>query len=127
MKYDYDASHLIYDMDPQFAGLCVFSHTNIAPSTAISQTPQVGPANPKTIPNVPPHPQFCSAYRDGSGAGEALYNLCMGFPNNPWSNCVRGKLLNQYPRNPNPFQLLWYLVPDHPYDSQPARRGGSHE
>jgi hypothetical protein len=76
----------------------------------------VGPANPNDKPNVPPTPGFCSTYRDGTGAGDALYNLCMGFPNNPWSNCVRGKLLNQYPRNPNPFQLLWYLVPDHPYD-----------
>lgn len=32
MKCNYDASHLIYDMAPQFAGLCVFSHTNIAPN-----------------------------------------------------------------------------------------------
>jgi hypothetical protein len=32
MKCDYDASHLIYDMAPQFAELCVFSHTNIAPN-----------------------------------------------------------------------------------------------
>ena len=67
----------------------------VAPSNSISQTPQIGPANPNDKPNVPPTPGFCSTYRDGTGAGDALYNLCMGFPNNPWSNCVRGKLLNR--------------------------------
>ena len=45
-----------------------------------------------------------------------MYHLCMSFPNGPWSNCVRGNLLNQWTPNPNPFQLVWYLGPDHAYD-----------
>jgi RHS repeat-associated protein len=76
----------------------------------------IGPANPNSKPNVPPDPAFCGGYRDGTGAGDALYHLCMNFPNNPWSNCVRGNLLNQYTPNPTPFQLVWYLGPDHAYD-----------
>jgi len=72
--------------------------------------------NGKSIPNVPPDWRFCSAYRDGTGAGDALYHLCMAFPNGPVSNCMRGKLLNQYTPNPNPLQLVWYLFPDHGYD-----------
>jgi RHS repeat-associated protein len=79
-------------------------------------TPVVQKDNGKSIPNVPPEWGFCSGYRDGSGAGDAMYHLCMSFPNGPWSNCVRGKLLNQWTPNPNPFQLVWYLGPDHTYD-----------
>jgi hypothetical protein len=83
----------------------------------------IGPADPKSIPNVPPDPAFCGDYRDGTGAGDALYHLCMNFPNGPWSNCVRGKLLNQYTRNPNPLQLVWYFGPDHAYDSATCAAG----
>jgi RHS repeat-associated protein len=79
-------------------------------------TPVVQQDNGKSKPNVPPEWGFCSGYRDGTGAGDAMYHLCMSFPNGPWSNCVRGKLLNQWTPNPNPFQLVWYLGPDHAYD-----------
>jgi RHS repeat-associated protein len=79
-------------------------------------TPVVQRDNGKSKPNVPPEWGFCSAYRDGSGGGSAMYNLCMGFPNGPWSNCVRGKLLNQYVRNGNPAELFVYVFVDHPID-----------
>ncbi|HET9304899.1 MAG TPA: RHS repeat-associated core domain-containing protein, partial [Candidatus Sulfotelmatobacter sp.] len=79
-------------------------------------TPVIGPDKGKSKPNVPPEWGFCSGYRDGTGAGDAMYHLCMSFPNGPWSNCVRGKLLNQWTPNSNPFQLVWYLGPDHAYD-----------
>jgi RHS repeat-associated protein len=79
--------------------------------------PQIGPDNGTAKPSVPPAPAYCSAYQqDGTGAGGILYNLCMSFPNNGWSNCVRARLLSQYPPNPNPMQLFWYLVPDHAWD-----------
>lgn len=66
---------------------------------------------------MPPDPAFCGQYSaDGTGAGEILNNLCMAFPNNPWSNCVRGKLLNQYTPNGNPLNLSIYLFWDHPSD-----------
>lgn len=70
-------------------------------------------------PNIPPSQQACSLYRDGSGAGSALYNICMNFPNFPsqkWAGCVRGNLLNQYVPNGNPLDLTWYLFVDHPVD-----------
>jgi hypothetical protein len=81
-----------------------------------STTLVVGPNNGKSKPNVPPDTRFCSAYRDGTGAGDILYGICMGFPNGPWSNCVRGELLNQFVPNGNPVQLFNYLVVDHPLD-----------
>lgn len=87
--------------------------------TAPSSVDQVGPANPKNIPNVPAQSQFCSAYRDGTGAGDALYQICMNFPNIPsqkWASCVRGKLMSQYVRNGNPIDLSWYLLVNHPVD-----------
>jgi hypothetical protein len=71
--------------------------------------PVIGPAGDEFFPDVPPAWDYCSAYRDGTGAGEALYQICMNTPNGPWSNCVRGSLLNQWTPNPNPFQLGWYL------------------
>ncbi len=83
----------------------------VAPSNAT-----IGPADPHSKLNVPPDPAFCGGYRDGTGAGDALYHLCMNFPNNPWSNCVRGNLLNQYTRNGNPIDLSVYLFWDHPKD-----------
>lgn len=45
-----------------------------------------------------------------------LFKICTNSPNGPWSNCVRGNLLNQYVQNGNPFQLGWYLFADHIYD-----------
>ena len=84
---------------------------NAMPSTLV-----IRQGNGRFKPNVPPLWGFCSAYRDGTGAGEALYQICMRTGNNEWSNCVRGMLLNQYTPNPNPFQLVWYLGPDHAYD-----------
>ena len=75
--------------------------------------------NGKSIPSVPADRGFCNKYRDGSGAGGTLYNVCMNFPNVPsqnWAACVRGKLLNQYVPNGNPVQLSWYLFVDHPVD-----------
>jgi RHS repeat-associated protein len=70
--------------------------------------------NGVTIPNVPPGWSFCKDYRDdGSGAGEVLYHLCNGFPDNPWSNCTRGLLLDQYVKGGNPAELSMYLVVDH--------------
>jgi hypothetical protein len=67
-------------------------------------------------PSVPPNSGSCSRYQDGTSAGVGLYLLCMKFPDGRWSDCVRGKLLNQYPPNPSPFQLVWYLGPDHAAD-----------
>ena len=87
-----------------------------AANNATNNGTTIGPANPKDKPNVPPTWDYCKSYRDGTGAGSALYNLCMSFPNNPWSNCVRGKLLNQYVPNGNPLDLSIYLVWDHPKD-----------
>jgi len=83
--------------------------------------PTIGPANPNDKPNVPPTWSYCSAYRDGTGAGDALYHLCMNFPDGPWSNCVRGKLLKQYVPNGNPLQLGYYLFLDHPIDFAACR------
>jgi hypothetical protein len=92
-------------------------------STNSCQAPNnatIGPADPKSVPNVPPDPAFCGSYRDGTGMGDALNFLCMHLypwnPNSPSSNCVRGKLLQQYPGNPGSFQFWWYLGPDHVYD-----------
>ncbi len=67
-------------------------------------------------PNVPPDWDDCKKYRDGSGAGDSLYQLCMKFPDNPWSNCVRGRLLQQYVPNGSPLDLSKYLFWDHPLD-----------
>lgn len=82
-----------------------------------TQTPTIGPSNQK---GTPPDPFACSAYLDGTGAGEILDGLCMHLlpwnPNSPWSDCVRGKLLQQYPGDPGSFQFWWYLGPDHAYD-----------
>ena len=74
-----------------------------------SVTPVVQRDNGKSKPNVPPEWGFCSGYRDGTGAGDAMYHLCMSFPNGPWSNCVRGNLLNQWTPNGNPLDLSIYL------------------
>jgi len=72
-------------------------------------------ANP--MAGIGPDPLACSAYLDGTGAGQILFNLCSKvFPNGAWSNCVRGKLLNQYVRNGNPLDLSIYLFWDHPKD-----------
>ncbi len=79
----------------------------------------IGPADPKSIPNVPPDPAFCGTYRDGTGFGNIMYGICMHFPNFPsqkWNHCVRGKLMNQYVRNGNPIDVSWYLFVDHPVD-----------
>jgi len=81
-----------------------------------SVTPVVQRENGKSKPNVPPEWGFCSGYRDGTGAGDAMYHLCMSFPNGPWSNCVRGNLLNQWTPNGNPLDLSIYLFWDHPKD-----------
>lgn len=88
-------------------------------SGSASNNATIGLADPKSIPDVPPDPAFCGTYRDGTGAGDILYNICMGFPNFPsqkWNHCVRGKLMNQYVRNGNPLDLTWYLFVDHPAD-----------
>lgn len=37
----------------------------------------------------------------------------MGFPDNPWADCVRGNLLNQYTPDSDPAQLFNYVVVDH--------------
>ena len=72
-------------------------------------------------PNVPPSWQACSYYRDGSGAGDILYNICMNMPGagnswiSQWGRCARGKLLNQYVRNGDPLDLTIYLL-EHPVD-----------
>lgn len=79
-------------------------------------TPVIQQANGKFKPNVPPEWGFCGKYRDGSGGGSALYQICMNTPNSPWGNCVRGTLLNQYTPNPNPPELFVYLFVDHPVD-----------
>jgi len=84
-----------------------------------SVIPVVQRDNGKSIPNVPPEWGFCSKYRDGSGGGSALYDICMNSPNFPsqkWAGCVRGKLLNKYVPNGNPLDLTWYLFVDHPVD-----------
>jgi RHS repeat-associated protein len=79
-------------------------------------TPVIQQVNGKFKPNVPPEWGFCGKYRDGSGGGSALYQICMNTPNSPWGNCVRGTLLNQYTPNPNPPELFVYLFVDHPVD-----------
>jgi hypothetical protein len=91
----------------------------VAANNGTPTTPVIGPDNGKSIPNVPAEWGFCNKYRDGSGAGSVLYNICMNFPNFPsqkWAGCVRGKLLNQYTPNGNPIELTWYLFVDHPVD-----------
>jgi RHS repeat-associated protein len=90
-----------------------------APNNTVSQTPILKANDGKSIPNVPAQAQYCSAYRDGTGAGDALYQICMNFPNIPsqkWASCVRGKLMGQYVRNGNPIDLSWYLLVNHPVD-----------
>ena len=68
-------------------------------------------------PNVSRNSGYCSAYRDGRGIGDGLAFLCgKVFPDGPWSNCVRGKLLQQYVPGDN--VAIWgYLFYDHPKDS----------
>ena len=100
---------------PEWSGKTA-SDSVVAANNGTPTTPVVQQDNGKSKPNVPPEWGFCSAYRDGTGAGDAMYHLCMSFPNGPWYNCVRGNLLNQWTPNPNPFQLVWYLGPDHAYD-----------
>jgi hypothetical protein len=90
---------------------------NQSPRNAANNgTPTIQKDNGKSVPNVPPVWGFCSKYRDGSGGGSALYQICMNTPNSPWGNCVRGTLLNQYTPNPNPPELFVYLFVDHPID-----------
>jgi RHS repeat-associated protein len=89
----------------------VFTPSGPAPNKTTIQA-----ANGTFKPNVPPKWDYCSSYRDGTGGGEMLYQICVNTPNGPWPNCVRGMLLNQWTPNPNPFQLVWYLGPDHAYD-----------
>ena len=105
---------------PQVGGLSDFICGGVSPisdaEAANNGTPTIGPDNGKSKPNVPPEWGFCSGYRDGTGAGDAMYHLCMSFPNGPWSNCVRGKLLNQWTPNGNPLDLSIYLFWDHPKD-----------
>ena len=80
-------------------------------------TPVIQQNNGKSIPNVPPDKGFCSTYRDGTGAGDILYGLCMGFPNSPKSNCMRGMLLQQFVPNDNPPDLIFrYGFYDHGKD-----------
>jgi hypothetical protein len=82
----------------------------------------IKPASGKFTPSAPAVWGFCSAYRDGTGAGETLYQICMHTPTGnmvfgEWGDCMRGKLLTQWTPNPNPFQLVVYLVPDHAVDA----------
>lgn len=96
-----------------FGGLLNPCATNL--SSCVSDQngePQIGPGQA----GIPPDPLACSTYLDGTGAGSALYHLCMAFPDGQWSNCVRDKLLNQYVANGNPLDLAIYLVWDHPKD-----------
>ncbi|HYM77099.1 MAG TPA: hypothetical protein VE377_14090 [Candidatus Dormibacteraeota bacterium] len=88
----------------------------LAANNGTPTTPVIQQANGKFKPNVPPEWGFCGKYRDGSGGGSALYQICMNTPNSPWGNCVRGTLLNQYTPNPNPPELFVYLFVDHPVD-----------
>jgi RHS repeat-associated protein len=83
-------------------------------ASANSGTPALLPAAAK--PNASPGWGTCSSYRDGTGAGDILYQICMNTPNNPWSNCVRGTLVDQYVPHGNPLQLAVYLFIDHPKD-----------
>jgi hypothetical protein len=88
----------------------------LAANNGTPTTPVIQQANGKFKPNVPPEWGFCGKYRDGSGGGSALYQICMSTPSSPWGNCVRGTLLNQYTPNPNPPELFVYLFVDHPID-----------
>jgi len=72
-------------------------------------------------PDVPASSAFCSAYRDGTGAGAILYQICMNSPSGNigigrWGNCVRGNLLREFIPNDNPVDLIFrYGVADHFY------------
>jgi RHS repeat-associated protein len=75
----------------------------------------IGPG--KSKPNVPPDRDFCSIYRDGTGAGDALYQICMHTPDSEWGNCVRGNLMQQFTPRDNPADLIFrYVLFDHPKD-----------
>jgi len=101
---------------PEWSGKTASDHVVAANNGTPPVTPVVQRDNGKSKPNVPPEWGFCSGYRDGTGAGDAMYHLCMSFPNGPWSNCVRGNLLNQWTPNGNPLDLSIYLFWDHPKD-----------
>ena len=65
-------------------------------------------------PNIPPDSTTCSSYRDGTGAGDVLFHICNNAPDNEWSNCVRGKLLQQFTPNDDPLDLVFrYGLADH--------------
>jgi hypothetical protein len=66
---------------------------------------------------TPPDGYSCAIYRDGTGAGDILYQICMHAGNNSWSNCVRGGLLSQFIPLDNPFGLVFrYGLVDHLLD-----------
>jgi hypothetical protein len=86
-------------------------------ASLLPQTPTIGPATGKFKPDVPPTQDWCGAYREnGTGGGDVLDFLCMHLlpfdANSPYSNCVRGKLLDQWPTDSFPQ----YLFIDHPTD-----------
>jgi RHS repeat-associated protein len=86
-----------------------FNATSIQPAVLVQ-------GSPNFKPDVPPTQDWCGEYRNGTGGGEILDTLCMHLlpfaPNSPYSNCVRGKLLNQWPTDSVPR----YLFIDHPKD-----------
>jgi RHS repeat-associated protein len=79
------------------------------------------PSSSLFAPDVPAASAWCSAYRDGTGAGAILYQICMNTPSGRtgvgrWGNCVRGNLLREYVPNDNPADLIFrYGAWDHFY------------
>ena len=68
-------------------------------------------------PSVLPSWDNCSFYRDGTGAGEILYQICRNTPDKPWADCVRGKLLQQFVPNDDPLhEIFIYGAWDHSKD-----------
>jgi len=118
LVYEQQVSYQILSSPSMPPGASAAAHSPISgrPSPQ-TQKPAVPPkVGPSPKPDTPATWDSCKFYRDGTGAGETLYQICKTTPNGAWWNCVRGGLLSQFTPNDNLLDLTTrYLVVDHSY------------